>query len=218
MLIEFIINTIDTFNIIYLWEVLNNKNRSILKLLIAVFMLSIAITIVEYTKVNFIFVYIIDIIVIKIVYKKNLKHVVFGLLLTLLINIFLQLTIDLVIKKFINDYTIKGLVIELIIMINLIIFSKTKLLNKYAIRSYVKFENINSNILIYFILTCSIYISIFKFLWDDDISIIQDNLLVTIGIVSTLIISQILIYLYVVKVIKEREKLKISSEYNSCYR
>ena len=215
MLISFIINTMDTFNIIYLWEVLNNKNRSISKLLFSVFILSSVITISEDIVGNFIFIYIIDIIVIKIIYKKNLKHVVFGLLLTMLIEILLQLMLGLVISKFISNYTIQGFVVESIIMVSLIIFSKVKSLNKCIMNNYAKIGNINSNILIYFILTCSIYILVFKYLWNDDNGIIQKNLLVTIGIICILIIGQILTYLYVVKVIKEREKLKISNEYNS---
>jgi len=215
MLISFIMNTMDTFNIIYLWEVLNSKSRNIPKLLFSVFILSSVITISEDMKGNFIFVYIIDIIVIKIIYKKNLKHVVFGLLLTMLIGILLQLMLGLIINTFVSNYIIQGFIIESIIMVSLIIFSKVKSLNKYVMRNYPKFENINSNILIYFILTSSIYILVFKFLWNADNSIIKSNLLVTVGIISMLIIGQIFTYLYVAKVIKEKEKLKVSNEYNS---
>jgi len=215
MLISFIINVIDTFNIIYLWEVLNNKNRNILRFLFSVLMLSSAITFVEIAKVNFIFVYIMSIIIIKIIYKKDLKNVIFGLLLTELVDILLQLMLDLIIKKFISNYTIEVFVVLLIILVSLIMISKVKLLNRYIIRSYAKLEKINSNILIYFISTCSIYVLIFKFLWNDDNGIIRDNLFITMVIISMLIISQIFTYLYVVKVIKEREKLKGSNEYNS---
>jgi len=215
MLISFIINVIDTFNIIYLWEFLNNKNRNILRFLFSVLMLSSAITFVEIIKVNFIFVYIISIIIIKIIYKKDLKNVIFGLLLIELVDILLQLMLDLIVKKFISNYTIEMLVVLLIILVSLIIISKIKLLNQYITRSYSKLKKVNSNILIYFILTCSIYVLVFKFLWNDDNGIIRDNLLITIGILSMLIISQIFTYLYVVKVIKEREKIKVSNEYSS---
>ena len=215
MLISFIINVIDTFNIIYLWEVLNNKNRNILRFLFSVLMLSSAITFVEIIKVNFIFVYIIDVIVIKYIYKKDLKNVIFGLLLIELVDILLQLILDLIIKKFVSDYTIEVFVVLLIILFSLIIISKVKLLNQYITRSYAKLEKVNSNILIYFILTCSIYVFVFKFLWNDDNGIIRDNLFITLSIISMLIGSQIFTYLYVVKVIKEREKLKVSNEYNS---
>ena len=73
----------------------------------------------------------------------------------------------------------------------------------------------NSGILIYFILTCSVYAIVFKFVLNYDNGMILNNLFITSVILSVLVISQILAYLYIVKIIKEKEKLKVSSEYNA---
>ena len=70
MLIDFIINVMDTFIIMYLWISLTKKNNNIFKLLSSVIILSILVTFIEKLGLNFIITYIVDIIVIKIIYKK----------------------------------------------------------------------------------------------------------------------------------------------------
>ena len=74
MLNRFIINSLDTVNIIYLWVVLTKKNNNIFKLFSSILITSILITIIEQLGLNFIVAYIIDIIIIKIVYKKRFKR------------------------------------------------------------------------------------------------------------------------------------------------
>jgi two-component system sensor histidine kinase AgrC len=209
MLNSFIINSLDTFNIIYLWAALNKKNNNIFKLMSSILIISTLITITDQLGLNFIFVYIIDIIIIKIIYKKDFKNVIFGLLLILLLDMLFQLMLSVIIDRFVSNYTIKGIIIELIILIGVIIFSKIN-----SLYNNISFEKIDSNVLIYLISTCSIYAIVFKIVWTDDNSMILNNLVTASVILSILIISQILVYLYIVKIIKEKEKLKISNEYN----
>lgn len=210
MLNNFIINGIDTFNIIYLWTALTKKNNNIFKLWSSILIISILTTIIEeLLGLSFIVTYIMTIITIKIIYKKDLKNIIFGLLVILLIDMLLQLTLDLVISKFIYDYIYEGFIVELIILICVIIFSKINSLYKN-----ISLENIDSNVLIYFISTCSVYAIGLKIIFNYYNNIIKNNLAITSVILSILISSQILVYLYIVKIIKEKEKLKISNEYN----
>ena len=210
MLVNFILNIMDTFNIIYLWTTLTKKDNNIFKLMSSILIISTLVTITEQLGLNFIILYIIEIIIIKIIYKKDLKNIIFGLILIVLIEMLLQLAFFSIINKFIHDYNIQGFIIESIILIGVVIFSKLNLLNKHIV-----LKKINNNILIYFISTCVIYVIVFKFVWDHDHSIIENNLFITVIILSTLIISQIFTYLYTAKVIKEREMLKVSNQYNS---
>lgn len=209
MLADMTLNVIDTFNILYLWVVLTNRDKNKFKFILSVVMISTLITAADQLNQNFIITYIIDIFIIMIVYRKEFKNAMFGLLLVLLIDMLLQLILDLVVSKFIYDYTAEGFIIELIISFVVIIFSKVSWINK-------KFnvEHINNNVLIYFIFTSSIYAVILKFIWDCDYTIIYNNLFIVSVILTILIISQVFTYLYVLKVIKEKEALKISNEYN----
>jgi sensor histidine kinase regulating citrate/malate metabolism len=55
---------------------------------------------------------------------------------------------------------------------------------------------------------------VFKIILVYDNTLILNNLLITAVIVTISVISQILIYIYIIKSMKENEKLKISMEYN----
>lgn len=209
MLSDFIINSIDSFNIIYLWVILTKKNNNIFKLLSSVLIFSVLVTAIEQLGLNFIITYIAGIMTIKIIYKGYLKEVISGYILVLLIEISLGLIFSLFINKLIYDDTYIAIITELIILVITIISSKTKLFKKNII-----FELIDNNALIYFIVVCFSYASVFKIIWNYDDTIILNNLFSISLIFCTLVISQFLTYLYLLKVIKERETLKISNEYN----
>jgi Signal transduction histidine kinase regulating citrate/malate metabolism len=210
MLSDFTLNIMDTFNIVYLWIILTKRENNIFKLISSVVIISILITVTDQLGLNFIVTYMIDIIIIKIIYKRNFKNIIFELLLSLLIIMLIQLILFIVINKFVYDSTIQDYSIQSIILMCLVIFSKFNLLNKNF-----TIEKITSNILFYFILTSGIYIILIKFIWEYDSKIIMDNLLPMSVILCVLIVSQAFAYLYVVKVIKEKEALKVSNEYNS---
>lgn len=209
MLSNFITNGIDTINIVYLWIALTKKNSSIFKFIFSVLILSISVTLIEQLELNFIITYIIDIIIIKFVYESSLKEVILAFLLVLLIDILFQLIFSIIIENVINNYTIRGIIVESIILISIVIFSKVNSLNER-----IRFEEVDNNILIYLISTCSVYAVIFKILWNYDNNLILNNLVIASILVGILVISQIIVYLYIVKIIKEKEKLKISNEYN----
>lgn len=215
MLTHFALNTIDAFNIMYLWAMLSKKDNNIIKLLLSVVILSISCTVIEQLNLCFILIYIVAIIGIKIIYKDSLKEIVFPYLLSILIAVLLQLVPALFVHRFTNDYLTEGFIVESIIMISIIIFSRTKVLKEYVVLRYAEFKKMNNNILIYVVFNFSIYIIVFKFVWNNYYKIILDNLIIVIGITITLVISQFFAYVYIFKVIREKEKLKIYSEYNS---
>ncbi|CUU49880.1 sensor histidine kinase [Clostridium beijerinckii] len=209
MLERFITNSLDMINIIYLWTVLMKKNHEISKFLSSVVITSTLITIIERLDLNAAITYAMIIIVIKIIYKVYLKEIILGFFLIILIEMSLQLILFLIIGKFVYDETAMTIITELIILISIIIFSKINFSRN------ITFKNMDNNILIYFISTCSIYAIIFKIIWNYDEKIILNNLLITSVILSILVVSQILTYVYIVKVTKEKETLKVSNEYNS---
>lgn len=209
MLNLFIINSLDTFNIIYLWTILNKKNNNIFKLLSSMIIISILGTVIHQMQSSFIIGYIIFITVLKIIYKIDLKDIILRFFLVLLIDMSLELILRIFVNRlFYNDMFV-AIITELIILVSIIIFSNTKLSKNFT------FENIDNNILIYFVSTCSIYAIGFKFTWDYDKEVILNNLPIVGIIFSMLVISQLLIYLYIIKKMKENEKLKVSNEYTS---
>ncbi|WP_297420307.1 GHKL domain-containing protein [Clostridium sp.] len=209
MLIDFIIDSIDAFIIMYLWIILTKKNNNIFKLLLSVIILSILVNFIEKLGLNFIITYALDIIVIKIIYKSSLKETVLGFILALLAGISLELVFSSVVNKLIFNDIYIAIITELLSVIVIIIISRTNLLKKNFI-----FEIIDNNALIYFVLVCCAYASVFKIIWNYDKMLILNNLLVTSLIFCILVVSQILSYLYLLKVIKEKESLKVSNEYN----
>ena len=209
MISDFIINVIDTFIIMYLWVILTRKNNNIFKMLSSVIILSILVTFTEKLGLNFIITYTIDIIVIKIIYKSSLKETILGFILALLAGISLELVFSSVINKLIFNDIYIAIITELLSLIVIVIISKTNLLKKNFI-----FEVMDNNALIYFVLICFSYASLFKIIWNYDDKIILNNLFSISLIFCTLVVSQILTYLYLLKVVKERESLKISNEYN----
>ena len=111
-------------------------------------------------------------------------------------------------NMFIYNDNIKIINIELITLLIIIIFSKI-ILNKN-----ISFESLNENIAMYLISTLGINVIVFKVILVYDNTLILNHLLITFLIGTIATISQIFIYIYVIKAIKENEKLKLSKEYN----
>ena len=208
MLSNIFINSLDMINIVYLWTILNKKNNNVYKLLFSTFICSSLVTIAEYFQINFIFSYIAIIMVIKTVYKKELKHMVLELFLILFIEMSFQLIITLIMNIFVYDENIKVIIIELLTLFIIIIFSKINL------RNNINFEKVNNDIAIYLILTLGIDVIVFKIILVYDNTLILKNLLITNIIVTIAVISQILIYIYIIEGMKENERLKVLNECN----
>ncbi|OOM11932.1 sensor histidine kinase [Clostridium saccharobutylicum] len=210
MLSAFILNVLDTLIIFCLWKAVNKKsNGNIFKELLAIFIVSILVTAIEQLGIGFGFIYVVYIVALKITYRKNLIECILIYFFTILIDMILQLTLTLVVKKFIYDYITMAVVIQSTILILAIIFLK---LNK---NKKITLEKIDNNFLTYLASTCSIYTVVFKIAWEYDKNMILNNILTVVVICAILVIFQILIYLYVVKIIREREKLRLSNEYNA---
>ncbi|OVE70392.1 histidine kinase [Clostridium diolis] len=209
MLSSAIINGMNTFSIIYLWATLTKKNNDILKLSLSVLIASSLVTGIEILQLNFIISYITIILIIKMIYKIDLKQAVLGFFLALIIVMSLELIFSAFIGRFVYNETFKAITIETVILVGIFIFSKMNLINKHFI-----IENIDNVVLIYFILICSIHAIILKMSWYYDNIMVLNNLFLVSLVSFILAISQVLIYLYFVKVTREKEALKVSNEYN----
>ncbi|WP_017208954.1 GHKL domain-containing protein [Clostridium beijerinckii] len=210
MLSSAIINGMNTFSIIYLWTTLTKKNNNMFKLISSVLIASILVTVIEVLQLNFIIEYIVIILSIKIIYKADLKQVILGFFLALVIVMSLELLLSLFVNKLGYENMYTAIIVESIIIVVIMYYSKVNLSN-----INLTFENVGDIVLIYFILTCSVYAVIFKIVWDYDNAIILSNFFFVSLVFCILAISQVLIYLYFVKVIREKESLKVSNEYNT---
>lgn len=208
MLNDFLINILDTINIIYLWIILNKKNYGLHRLLFSVIACSSFVTIADYFNLNFIVSYIAVIMLIKTVYRKDLKYIILEFFLILFIEMSLQMIISAMISMFIYNDNIKIITIELITLLIIIIFSKINS-NKN-----ISFERVNNDIAVYLISTLGIDVIVFKIILVYDNTLILNNLLITALIGTISVISQMFIYIYIIKAMKENQKLKISREYN----
>ena len=208
MLSNLVINSLDTINIIYFWVILNKKITGLYRFLFSIIICSNLITIVEYFKLNFTISYIILITIITIAYRKKLKDVALQFFLILFIEMSFQLVINLILNIVVSDDYIKGISIELITLGAIIIFSKSNLSKN------ISFEKINNDIYMYLISTFSMDVIIFKIILVYDDTLISNNLSITAFIVTISVISQILIYISIIRGMKENQKLKISREYD----
>lgn len=208
MLSSAIINGMNTFSIIYLWATLTKKNNNMFKLISSVLIASILVTVIEVSQLNFIIEYIAVILSIKIIYRLDLKQVILGFFLALVIVMSLELLLSLIVNKLGYENIYTAIIVESIILV-IIVYSKIKVSNRS-----ITVEIVDNIVLIYFILTCSVYAIIFKIVWDYDNIMVLNNLFLVSLVSFILAISQVLIYLYFVKVTREKEALKVSNEYN----
>ncbi|CUU45393.1 ATP-binding protein [Clostridium beijerinckii] len=208
MLNDIIINSLDTINIIYLWTVLNKKTYNSYKLPISMIIVSIFVTTTEYFELNFIFSYLLVIMIMKIIYKKKVKDVILEFFFTLFMEMSFQLIISLIMNVVVYDECIKVIIIELVTLASIVIFSKANLSNT------INFEKINNDISMYLISTFSMDVIIFKIILIYDDTLILKNLAITALIVTISVISHILIYNYIIREMKENQNLKVSREYN----
>lgn len=209
MLSSAIINGMNTFSIIYLWATLTKKNNNMFKLISSVLIASILVTVIEVSQLNFIIEYIAVILSIKIIYRLDLKQVILGFFLALVIVMSLELLLSLIVNKLGYENIYTAIIVESIILV-IIVYSKIKVSNRS-----ITVEIVDNIVLIYFILTCSVYAIIFKIVWDYDNEIILSNFFFVSLVFCILVIAQVLIYLYFVKEIREKEALKVTNEYNN---
>ncbi|NSB13328.1 GHKL domain-containing protein [Clostridium beijerinckii] len=209
MLSSVIINGMNTFSIIYLWATLTKKNNNMIKLVSSVLVASILVTVIEVLQLNFIIEYIAVILSIKIIYRLDLKQVILGFFLALVIVMSLELLLSLIVNKLGCENMYTAIIVESIILV-IIVYSKIKVSNRS-----ITVEIVDNIVLIYFILTCSVYAIIFKIVWDYDNEIILSNFFFVSLVFCILVIAQVLIYLYFVKEIREKEALKVTNEYNN---
>lgn len=210
MLEELIINSIDTINIIYLWAVLEKKDSDKYRLFGIMGLCFILITIGEQIGINFITIYVITIILLKLIYEKKFKDVIFGFFIVLLTNMIMQLISSIIIDVIIDKVDYRGIFVELSTLLMVNVFSRTRL------RQLLDYQKVqDGNILVYFISTSCTYVVAYKIIWNYDNKIVLNNVAANALIMSILLTSQVFIYLYISGVIKEREKLKISNECNA---
>lgn len=209
MIVNFLINILDTMNFLYIWLILIRKEKNLHKYSISLFICSILVLTFDYLGVNFIFSYIFVIIIIAIIYIIDFKHIILEFSVSLLIELSLQMIITYIANMFIKNENIRIIIIELINLSVLIII--------YQIISYksISFELAGNEVIVYFLLIFGINALVFKILLVYYKELIFNNLLAIATISFIALISELCIFFLVIRVIKENQELKISNEYNA---
>ena len=208
MLNDLLINSLDIFNIIYLWAVVSKRNNEIYRLLVSTTISTILITIINYFELNFIFLYIAVIIIIKTIYATKLKNMISEFFFILFIEMSFQAIIHAMTNNLIFNENVKIITVELVTLITITIYSKINF-NKR-----ISFDKINDHAAMYIISTFGVEVIIFKIILIYNDTIITNNFLITSVIIIMFSIFQVITYINIAKDIKAHEKLKIANEYN----
>ena len=209
MLDLLIINTIDFINITILWTSIMNEESNYSKFILSVLCTSLCNTICDYFGYNFMFFYIFTIIILKAIYRHSIIDTVFIFLVSVSIDMILQLIISLPIKLTILSYTNTAILVEIIILIILI------LLRKFIIAKFkMSIAYLDARINFYTIAIFGVYIVYLKNLWQYDHDIILNNITMSIVGMGILFLSQIIIYFKIIRLVKEEANLKCSNEYS----
>ncbi|MDS0527229.1 GHKL domain-containing protein [Clostridium sp. SHJSY1] len=207
----------DVFMMVYLWIILNKIDNNRFKLISIAIISSVPFHLIDMFQLNFVTLSMLDtiegikdIIIIKVLFKKTFREVVFNYFTVSFIGLFWELVITAIVTFFVDNYIIEKYVVGLLFISSLFIFSKTNWINE-------KFNliDIKSNVLNYFISSSIIYYFIYKVIWYYDNKIIYNNLFIFMGAFGAMAVFQIITYFSVSKLIKEKETLKISNEYNN---
>lgn len=209
MLNLFLIDSIDVLNVIFLWLCLTKKKSSLIKIIASIITISIFTAFSDYLGLNFIISYIITILVIKIIYNESFEDTILRFLVIIITDMLLQLILSSIINKFIENSYIRIISLELIELIIISMFYHVQAINN------IFFLKISNRISISFISIFGIYAVIAKIIWNYDKQIILNNLYISISIIGILNVSQLLLYIYILKETREKEKLRVSSEYNN---
>lgn len=165
-----------------------------------------------YSKYTMLLNYLIIIFLIKIFYKKSIIKCILEFFIVCFISMILQLTIIFIgnlvgiTYSFKFSYLIGAILIELAVIVSTyyVFFLKRKL----------KPFDLNYKLLVYFMVNIVLYFILFKVLWDNNQKFIFDNLTLFLVTILIILVVNLFIYNYMVKLTEAKKVLEIQNKYN----
>ena len=207
---NFIITFIELSAFMLLWQkFIFKEEKKIFKNLIIILISSFIMAMTNNMKIyyNMILNYLIFVFLVSYFYRKKFIYAFLEFCLVLIIIILLQLIVIFSLNFFYLEP------FQLDITANLIILT-IAIGIYYLIPNKIHILEINSNITYYFIINFSVYIIAFKILWEYDKNIILNNIFIIIFVQAILLILNLILYYYIMKITEERKSMLIKNTYN----
>ncbi|MFX0550081.1 sensor histidine kinase [Hathewaya histolytica] len=157
------------------------------------------------------FNYVLFVLLIKVFYKKSIVKSILEFFIVCFISMILQLAIifigNLIGFKYSSktSYLISAILIEYIVV----------LIAYYLIylRGNFKRFDLDSKILFYFLINLGLYFTVFKLIWENDREFIVDNLILFLMTILIILIVNLFIYNYIVKITEAKKTLEVQNKY-----
>lgn len=211
---DFSITFIELSAFMLLWQKFRFKEektffKNIIIILISAFVMAITNNMNVYY--NMFLNYSILIFSVSYFYHKNFIQVLLEFCLILIVIMLLQLLVIFSLNFFNLNHYLEPFLFDGITNIILLIIS---IGIYYLIPKKINVLEINSNITYYFIINFLGYIIIFKIIWEYDKSIILNNVFLIIFGQTILLILNLILYKYIMKLTEEKKSMLIKNTYN----
>ena len=210
----FIVTFIEEICIFILWSKFSLRNKDIL--LKNLFIILIGALVTSLTGFNIYFnmgiSYSTIILLVCIIYKKNIIRTSVEFFVILVFIMIIQLACIFIYNKYVGIYADEFL-INIIIQSIILIFAVGVHYIISILKKYLIYE-INMKIILCFIINLVGYISILKVLWNYDMKLVLNNILGFIFIIIIMLFANTLMYLYIIKVEQEKKESEVQNKYN----
>ena len=210
----FIVTFIEEICIFILWSKFSLRNKDIL--LKNLFIILIGALVTSLTGFNIYFnmgiSYSTIILLVCIIYKKNIIRTSVEFFVILVFIMIIQLACIFIYNKYVGIYADEFL-INIIIQSIILIFAVGVHYIISILKKYLIYE-INMKIILCFIINLVGYISILKVLWNYDMKLVLNNILKFIFIIIIMLFANTLMYLYIIKVEQEKKESEVQNKYN----
>ena len=161
--------------------------------------------------VDFFIRYMSMIILIKIIYKKSFIKTIIDFIVLSCLNMILQILLISGAKLVGFPYSSKYVMRIVLLLIELIcVFIITRCNFSKITKKVMKLD---SKILYYFAINLGLYIVFSKFIWEYNKNIILDNIVVYILIIVSMILLNIFLYYYIIKISEDKKILEVQNMY-----
>jgi len=211
---DFIITFIELSAFMLLWQKFrlkeeNNLFKNLIIILISAFVMAITNNMKVYY--NMFLNYLILIFSVSYFYHKKFIHALLEFCLILIVIILLQLIVIFSLNFFNLSHYLDPFLFDVIANVIILTIS---IGIYYLIPKKINILEINSNITYYFIINFLGYIVIFKIIWEYDKSIILNNVFLIILGQTILLILNLILYNYIMKLTEEKKSMLIKNTYN----
>ncbi|MBU3179726.1 hypothetical protein [Clostridium psychrophilum] len=215
LLQQFSANFIELTVFIILWSNFSLKDENNWLKNLAVILIGTSVMIVSSNAnvyLNIIISYLSVILSIKFIYKRQLMKTTLEFIIFCCINLVLQASLIAVASAIGFEYSHKFIFRIALLLTELLIVIAISRYN--FIKSLRKLIALDSKILWYFAINLGTYALFSKIIWEYNKNIILNNLLVYIFIVLVMLLINIFLYYYIVKISEDKKVAELQNKYN----